>query len=195
VAEGSEPDRRQYVVVLAVCGLGVASTFVFQTYVTLFLSKVTHFAASSLGPILFVGGLGGTLGVLLAGWRVARSAYQTLLVPLVTAAVVLGALAAWPSRPLAVVAVLLVGASLGGLATAVQVRVLTVAPGSTDVASAGSSSMFNVGIAGGALLGGLLVSGPGVRWVPLAGALLAVVATAVMVGPGRAKRSTAPVAR
>jgi DHA1 family inner membrane transport protein len=188
-ATGARPDGTEYVAVLAVCALGFGAVFTFQTYVTLFLTHVSGFAPATLGLVLVAGGVGGTVGVAAGGWRVSRAPYQALLVPLVTIAAVLVALSSWPSRLVAVVAVLLVGCATGALATAVQVRVLAVAPGSTDVASAGSSSMINVGIAGGALLGGLLVSTAGVRWVPLAGGCVALAATAVMLRPG-AKRST-----
>ena len=73
------------------------------------------------------------------------------------------------------------GFSLSLLAVGVQNRVLDVAPGNLNVASAGNSSMFNVGIGGGALLGGLLLQGPGVRSIPLVGGVVAVAALAVLV--------------
>ena len=77
------------------------------------------------------------------------------------------------------------------LAVAVQNRTLEVAPGSTDIASAGSSSAFNVGIAAGALVGGVLVDNTGVRSVALVGGILTALALIVMLaepwfarGPG-----------
>jgi len=57
-----------------------------------------------------------------------------------------------------------------------------VAPGSTDMASAGAGSAFNVGIATGALLGGLLMDHFGVRSVALAGCLLTAAALALLLG-------------
>jgi predicted MFS family arabinose efflux permease len=58
---------------------------------------------------------------------------------------------------------------------------LEVAPGSTDMASAGTSTGFNLGITAGALIGSLLLTGPGVRSTALAGALLTVVALGVVL--------------
>ena len=60
-----------------------------------------------------------------------------------------------------------------------------IAPGSVDLASAGCSAVFNVGIASGSFLGGLLLSGPGVHVLPLVAAGLTAVALAI-ASPGRA---------
>jgi MFS transporter, DHA1 family, inner membrane transport protein len=188
-AVGTRPDRRSYRVLLATTALGVGAVFTFQTYITLYLTKAAGFATSSLGPTLFLGGLGGLLGVAAAGRFVQRRPYAALLVPLLLATLTLFGLAFLVSdKPAVVALVVLRGVALSGWATAMQVQVMTVAPGSTDVASAGSSSMFNVGIAGGALLGGLVVSGTGVRWVALAGGLVSVVAVVVLLGSAQGRR-------
>lgn len=71
--------------------------------------------------------------------------------------------------------------SLSALSTVLAVRILEVAPGSTDLASAGVSTAFNVGITAGALIGGLLVAGPGLRSPVLVGALISVAALAATV--------------
>lgn len=185
-AVGASPDRRAYRVLLMTTALGVCAVFTFQTYITLYLTKAAGFATASLGPTLFLGGLGGLLGVAATGWFVARRPYAALVVPLVLSTVALFGLAFLVSdKPAVVALVILRGVALSGWATAMQVQVMTVAPGSTDVASAGSSAMFNVGIAGGALLGGLVVSGAGVRWVSAAGGLVSVVAVLLLVASHR----------
>jgi predicted MFS family arabinose efflux permease len=74
-------------------------------------------------------------------------------------------------------------------AAAVQNRTLQVAPGSTDLAGAGSSTAFNVGIAAGSLLGGGLIQTAGVRSVALAGAALAAAALALLLAEPRLTRS------
>jgi DHA1 family L-arabinose/isopropyl-beta-D-thiogalactopyranoside export protein-like MFS transporter len=58
-------------------------------------------------------------------------------------------------------------------------RILVVAPRSTDIASAWYSASFNAGIASGPVIGGLVLSGLGLRSTPLVGGLLAVVALGV----------------
>lgn len=75
-----------------------------------------------------------------------------------------------------------------------------MAPGSTDMASAGSSSAFNVGIASGSLLGGTLLTHAGVGSLAAVSAGLAVAALAGMVleprlaAPGRGVRAVAHAA-
>ena len=179
---GSAPDRRQYAVVLATTGLGVAAIFTAQTYVALFLERASGFAPSSLGPTLLVSGVAGLVGVLVAGAVVDRLPRTTVVVSLALSAVSL--LAAYPlarEGAAMVVLVCLRGLAISGLATAVQVRILVVAPGSTDLASAASSSMFNVGIASGALLGGAVLDLSGVRETTLAAGAVALVALVVFV--------------
>jgi DHA1 family inner membrane transport protein len=193
-AVGASPDRRSYRVLLATTAIGVGAVFTFQTYITLYLTKAAGFATSSLGPTLFLGGLGGLLGVVGTGWFVQRRPYAALVVPLLLSTLSLFGLAFLVSDKPAVVGLIVVrGIALSGWATAMQVQVMTVAPGSTDVASAGSSAMFNVGIAGGALLGGLVVSGAGVRWVALTGGLVSVVAVVVLLAADRRRPATSGV--
>jgi DHA1 family inner membrane transport protein len=193
-AVGASPDRRSYRVLLATTAIGVGAVFTFQTYITLYLTKAAGFATSSLGPTLFLGGLGGLLGVVATGWFVQRRPYAALVVPLLLSTLSLFGLAFLVSDKPAVVGLIVVrGIALSGWATAMQVQVMTVAPGSTDVASAGSSAMFNVGIAGGALLGGVVVSGAGVRWVALTGGLVSVVAVVVLLAADRRRPATSGV--
>jgi predicted MFS family arabinose efflux permease len=71
--------------------------------------------------------------------------------------------------------------AFGGLVIAMQTGVLVVAPGSTDIASAWYSASFNVGIASGPVIGGLVLSALGLRSTPLIGALLVGAALAVVV--------------
>ena len=72
------------------------------------------------------------------------------------------------------------GMAFSALAVAVLSRTMQVAPGNTDLASAGISTAFNVGIAAGAFIGGGLLDSTGVRSVALVGGLLAVVALVIM---------------
>ncbi|WP_127499881.1 hypothetical protein [Actinoplanes solisilvae] len=72
---------------------------------------------------------------------------------------------------------------------ALGARVLEVAPGTTDMAAAGTSTAFNVGITGGALLGSALLTGAGPRYPALAGAALTAVALLAILAEPR--RSTA----
>ncbi|MDG6105639.1 MFS transporter [Dactylosporangium aurantiacum] len=181
-ARAVAPDRRRYLLLLLVTTLGVAGAMTAQTYVTPFLLDVTHFAAASLGPLLLVSGAGGIAGTLVVGRFLDRHPWPALAVPmalLCAAAVVL--YAGGTVRVPAIVALATSGAAYAAFAAAVQNRVLQVAPGSTDMASAGSSSSFNIGIAAGSFVGGVIIEDVSVRAVALAAAVLIAAALAALL--------------
>jgi MFS transporter, DHA1 family, inner membrane transport protein len=88
--------------------------------------------------------------------------------------------------------VALAGLAFSALATALSSRVLQVAPGSVDLASAGTSVAFNVGITLGALLGSVLLSEFGVRSTALVSGLLSLAALAVALAEPWAARPVSP---
>ena len=61
-----------------------------------------------------------------------------------------------------------------------------VAPRRTDIASAWYSASFNVGIAGGPLVGGVVLSTLGVRFNPLVGGVLVLLGLVVVIVESRA---------
>lgn len=82
---------------------------------------------------------------------------------------------------------------VGGFGVSIQACVLVVAPRGTDIASAVFSSAYNLGIAAGPVIGGFVLSGPGLRATPLAGGLLASMALAVVLSrPPRRTGSSLP---
>jgi DHA1 family L-arabinose/isopropyl-beta-D-thiogalactopyranoside export protein-like MFS transporter/DHA1 family inner membrane transport protein len=189
-ARAAAPDRRRYLLLMLVIALGVTGAMTAQTYVTPFLLDVTRFAASSLGPLLLVSGAGGVVGTLVVGRFLDRHPWPALAVPVATlcaaAAVLYGG---GTVRILTIVTLATSGAAYAAFATAVQNRILQVAPGSTDIASAGGSVAFNVGISGGSFIGGVIIEGVSVRAVALAGALLIAAAlAALLVDPLLSKR-------
>jgi predicted MFS family arabinose efflux permease len=90
-----------------------------------------------------------------------------------------------PVKPLTVGLLALAGLGFSALAAAVQGRTLQLAPGNTDVASAGVGSAFNAGIASGSLLGGALLPSAGARPLTLVGGLLALAALSVALFDAR----------
>jgi predicted MFS family arabinose efflux permease len=162
---------------LAVCG-----TFATLTYVSPFLTGVAGFAQRDVGPILFAQGAAGVAGVWLASRSVGRRPGAVLKggVALLGASMIVLA-AAGHVEAAVIPLVMAFGVGLSALAVSGQNRLLDVAPGNPDVASAGYSATFNVGIGGGALVGGLLLPVAGVRSTPLVGGLLAVAALSVLL--------------
>ena len=179
---GSAPDVRRYVVLLVAASIGVTGFLTFNTYVTPFLLDITGFSSDALGPMLLASGAGGFAGTLIVGRVLDRYPWGAVVIPfgLITVGL-LGLFALGEHKVATALLVALIGLSFSALAVAAQSRTLQVAPGSTDIASAGASSAFNVGIAAGAFVGGALIDHTTVRSVALAGGLLTAIAALVML--------------
>jgi len=180
-ALGTAPDRRRFRILTVVTAVGITGFLTFSTYVTPFLLDVAGFGAAALAPLLFVSGIAGTLGTFAISRTLDRHPLGSLLAPLVIGVVsLLGLYALGGSRPAA--ALLLGGAGLAyaGFATSLQNRMLQIAPGSTDLASAALSTSFNAGIAAGSLIGGALLPAHGPRPLALTGGLLVLAAFALL---------------
>ncbi|MFI6014234.1 MFS transporter [Streptomyces sp. NPDC051243] len=180
-AYGAAPDRRGFRVVLAVTALSVTGAFAGFTYVVAFLEEVSGFGEDAVSGALFAFGGAALAGVLVTGPLLDRFPRATLALPVAAQAAALLGLGATGHVPaVAVVLVMLLGASVSTVFMAAQSRVLHVAPGRTETALAANSAAYNVGIAAGALLGGALLSWVGVRGTFLVGGLLTVGALAVL---------------
>jgi predicted MFS family arabinose efflux permease len=160
-----------------------------NTYVAPFLLDVGGFSPAALGPVLLATGLGGLTGTLLIGRLLDRHSWAAVVWPLgLAACALLSLFALGQFRPIAIALLTVTGLAFSAFAVAGQNRTLEVAPGSTDIALAGSGSAFNLGIAGGALIGGILIDNTGVRSVALVGGLLTAIGFAVMLAEPRLVR-------
>jgi len=197
-ARGTAPDARRFAMLLVAAAVGIAGLLTLQTYVTPFLLEVSGFAAAALAPLLFVSGVGGVAGTVVVARTLDQHPIASLLAPLgVGAAAVLGLYALGALRPVTVVLLAGLGVAYSAFATALQNRMLQLAPGSTDLASAGLSTAFNVGIAAGSLLGGALLPGHGPRPLALVSGLLTLTALAILAAGARrrADRTSPPPRR
>ncbi|BEL08615.1 MFS transporter [Actinoplanes sichuanensis] len=195
-ATGTHPDRRRYTILVAVTTLAVAGLYASFTYTEVFLTQVTGFAAAAVAPLLLVRGIADFGGIAAGGWagdRWQRGAV-TGSVALLAGALIIMYLTAY-DRPATVLLLAVTGFAIGALTPALQNRVLEVAPGSTDMASAGNSVAFNIGIAAGSLLGSAVLDGPGARATTLAGGVLALAALALFLAEPVLTRRTPGVVR
>ena len=185
-ARGTAPDRRRFVVLLGATAAAITGFLTFTTYVTPFLLDVGGFGAGSLAPLLFISGAAGVGGTIGVARTIDAHPLGTLITPLALGtAVLFGLFAFGPVRPVTVVLLAGAGLAYSGFAISLQGRMLQLAPGNTDVASAAASTAFNAGIAAGALLGGGLLAGYGPRSLALAGALLTLAAFTALAIDGR----------
>lgn len=185
-AYGATPDRRSFYVVLTVTALSVTGFFAGFTYVVAFLDEVSGLGGGAVSGVLFAFGAAALAGVIVTGPLLDRFPRATLAVPVAAQAVALLALYATGHVPaVSVVLIMLLGACVATVFMATQSRVLQVAPGPTETALAANSAAYNVGIAAGSLLGGLLLPMVGVRGAFLVGGLLTAGALAVLTWPVR----------
>ncbi|MEU5044517.1 MFS transporter [Streptomyces griseorubiginosus] len=183
-AYGAAPDRRRFAVVLTTTALSVTGAFTGFTYLVAFLDEVSGFGRDAVSAVLLAFGAAGLAGVAAVGPLLDRYPRATLVVPVTGQVVALVGLYAAGAGQVATVALLmLLGASVAPVFMATQSQVLLVAPGRTETALAANSAAFNVGVAAGALLGGVLLPLIGTRGTFLAGGLITAVALAVLCRP------------
>jgi len=147
-----------------------------------FPTRVAGMSPHSVGAVLAVGGVAGLIGTTVSGTLSDRNSRATMTgaVALVTAALAL--LAATGSHPFAAVAVVAVlSLSMAAMITALTSRILRIAPGNVDIASATGSAAFNAGIAAGSFLGGRLLDAHGPHSTVVVGGCLAGAGLAVLL--------------
>lgn len=161
----------------------------FYTYVDPFVTRVMGIPEQQLSTMLFGYGIAGAVGLLLAGTLFPTRPQLGVLLGLAAAALGVSALALVPGLwVVAIPGFLLWGLAFGAIPTLLQTRMLHAAhPSFRDTASSFYTTAFNVGIGGGALVGGALLDGLGIASLPAA--FLAVVAVSVVLVVGSAGRA------
>jgi len=180
--------------VYAITALGYGGTFLSFTYLASILQDVTGFSPNAVSGVLLVYGVSVAIGNLWGG-RLAdrRGPIPALklifgLLALVLFALTFTAHNTW----LVLLTVLALGAVAFGNVPGLQVYVVKqaqrFAPQAADVASGLNIAAFNVGIAMGASLGGLVVDHMGLMHTPWLGALVVLGALGLTVLSGRLDR-------
>jgi MFS transporter, DHA1 family, inner membrane transport protein len=182
-ARGATPDVGRFWLLVAVAVLATAGAIAAYTYLALFVTEVSGFSASSVGAILLARGAASVLGILAVAALVDRDPWLALIATVALQAVALLGLYPFGQRPMVSVGLIsLAGLAFAAFTAALGGLVLQVAPGRSDLAAATVSAAVNVGITGGAFVGGLALPSHGVRGAVLIGALLGVVALVVSLG-------------
>lgn len=192
---GSAPDAGRYWAIVTYTALAVTGAFAAFTYLNPFFTDVSGFSEGAVGPLLFVRGFAGLIGVFAVGYLVGGNGWLTMTVLIAAqAAALAGQWLLGGSQIATIVSICVSGFTLAALSAALGARVLEVAPGSSDSAAAGTSTAFNVGITAGAFVGSILLPTAGVRSTPLAGALFTIAALGVVLAEPRlsTRRRAAP---
>jgi len=150
--------RPQVWLAIGVGAIGFGGMFSVYAYLASTLTAVTGVTPDVLPWVFAVFGTGLFLGNLLGGWLADKHGFLSAGGLLVAGALML---ATYPFAAASVwavsVSVLLIGSTIGGLASVLQTRLMDVAGDSQTLAAALNHSAFNFANALGPLLGGMAV--------------------------------------
>jgi predicted MFS family arabinose efflux permease len=180
--------RMAQVGLLAVLFL-VAGHFAAYTYLKPLLQQVFGLDANGVTTLLLAYGAVGFLGTFVGGTLVARSVRAAALLAAVLLAAALLLSTVVGSGFLAGAAVVVTwGVAFGMIPVALTGWMMEAVPDAPEAGQALLVSGFQVAIASGALLGGLVVDGQGISSAMLLSGALVLVAAVVVGGLGRAPR-------
>lgn len=182
-------------IVFAMTALGYGGTFVTFTYLASMLEQITGFSSKSVSLVLILYGLAIAAGNI-AGGRIAdRNPVRALTWLFALQAIVLAIFTfTAPSPVLALITLSALGflsfANVPGLQLYVVQLAKQFRPGAVDVASALNIAAFNLGIAAGAWIGGLVVASSfGLGMTPLVGAVMVAGALGLTIVSGALDRA------
>ncbi|MFD9462816.1 MFS transporter [Streptomyces sp. NPDC060027] len=168
--------NRQVAIGLATAVIGFGGFFAVYSYLVPMLTHLTGVSDSSTTVVLALYGVGMTLGTLIAGPLTDRALRPTLYwgLALLAAGLVTFYFAVHSTVP-ALVTITFIGAMGSLITTPIQMLLMAKAKNAPTMAAASNHSAFNLANAGGAWLGGLVISA-GWGWAApnLVGAALAV---------------------
>lgn len=168
--------------VYALTMIGVTAHFTAYSYIEPFSLHISRMSEHTTTLVLLLFGVSGMLASWLFGrfhqrypdWFMMMS-IGLLLISLLLLQAISGSIVGM------CVLICVWGIGMGGLCLCMIVRVLQYAKDATDVASAIYSGIFNIGIGGGALLGGVVMRQLGLEYIGWVGAALAVLGLTIFV--------------
>ena len=161
----------------SITALGYGGTFVAFTYLAPILEKVTGFAPSSVSVILLVYGIAVAIGNTIGGKAANRNPLKALTWMFAIQAIVLVILTfTAPFKIVGIVTIFFLGLLAFMNVPGLQIYVVQLAekyvPSAVDIASALNIAAFNIGIAIGAFVGGLIVDSIGLIHTPWIGGVM-----------------------
>ncbi|MCO8042886.1 sugar transporter [Acinetobacter bohemicus] len=169
--------RPSLMLVFALTVIVITAQFTAYSYIEPFSLTVAQFSSAQTTTLLLIYGGAGFLGSYLFGRYAPK--FPKMTIPFFSFGIMLSMLlllplstTVWGLNLLS----LLWGMSIIGFSLALQAKTLNLASDATDVAMAIYSGLYNVGIGGGALVGGWVSASIGLEYIGLAGGLLAVLA-------------------
>ena len=161
--------------VFALTIIMISAQFTAYSYIEPFTLNIAHFSSAQTTTLLLIYGAAGFLGSYLFGKFGAR--YPKVAIPFSSLCLAISMLLLLPlAQDLISLNMLSLfwGMGIIGLSLALQAKTLNLASDATDVAMAIYSGLYNVGIGGGALLGGWVTVRYGLNHIGFVGGLVAV---------------------
>jgi len=155
--------------------LGFGGVFTVFTYITPILEQVTKLSPHAVSAVLLLFGVGLTLGNTVGGKLADRALVPTLIGVLAALALILALFSVTSHSAIPAIVTIFVW-GVAGFATVppLQMRMVEKAKDAPNLASSLNIGAFNLGNAGGATLGGVIIDhGLNFAWVSIAGALVA----------------------
>jgi len=186
--------------VYAMTALGYGGTFVAFTFLAPILEQITGFASSAVALILMLYGMAIAIGNVVGGRISNRDPVKALTFLFIAQALVLvlfgfTAISSWLTIPTLAILGFLSFANVPGLQLYVVQLARELRPNAVDVASALNIAAFNLGIAMGAWIGGLVVESRfGLGATPFVAAALVAVALGLTIRSGALDRRSRPAA-
>jgi DHA1 family purine ribonucleoside efflux pump-like MFS transporter len=172
--------------VLATILISISGHFAGFTYVRPFLEQVPALKIEMISLVLLAYGVGGFFGNLVGTAITARSAQASVITGAFMIAVTSFALTAFGASPwLAAIGVGLWGFAFGAIPVGVQTWIVRAAPDHPEGASGLIVAAFQIAIASGAILGGLLVDSVGPTGVIAYCGVATLLGAALVFGFGR----------
>ena len=167
--------RPSLMLVFALTIIMISAQFTAYSYIEPFTLNIAHFSSVQTTTLLLIYGAAGFLGSYLFGKFGAR--YPKVAIPFSSLCLAISMLLLLPlAQDLISLNMLSLfwGMGIIGLSLALQAKTLNLASDATDVAMAIYSGLYNVGIGGGALLGGWVTTRYGLSYIGFVGGLVAV---------------------
>lgn len=166
---------------LAMTVLGFGGVFVVFTYIAPILEQVTGVSPHGVTMVLVLFGVGLTLGNMIGGKLADRALMPSLIAILFVLAVIMGVFTKTSHHLIpAIVTIFVWGVAAFATVPPLQMRVVETAKAAPNLASTLNIGAFNLGNAGGAWLGGVVLEhGHPLSSLPWAAAAVALAAIAV----------------
>ncbi|WP_187393342.1 MFS transporter [Arthrobacter echini] len=194
-----DPSMSAVVLLCAVILIVLTGQNLFYTYIAPWLTEISTFAPEGIALVLFLYGGAGIIGLIIAGYATDRFPRKAFVAVLLLVMVAVLTLALAPSNTAVVLlAVTVWGAAFGAIPAMLQTRMMrTASYRIRDLSAALQTTAFNIGIASGALFGGILLDSVGLGVLPfvlivLLGVALALSLTTDTVTGRRERRRLRP---